>query len=186
MCTNPGWVSGETDSEGISVQEAVGGALWSTPVEKKKAQLGWAEGEAGLDELSMKASAEFMGSSEDRMNSGAVPSWEERPGLCKCPLPTLCPHPALERARPWTNQFLSWGRSSLKGFTAESCCPSCQPQRPIHGHELLSWLHFFKQILRIFKDSSLNNFFIIQCQQVYHLYNLTNQITALLQQMGQS
>lgn len=50
------------------------------------------------DEVSVKASTEFMASSQDRLNFGDVPSWDERPGLYKCPLPTPCPRPASERS----------------------------------------------------------------------------------------
>lgn len=49
------------------------------------------------DEVSVKATAEFTGISEDRINFGSVPIWYERPGLYKYPLLTLCPHLDPER-----------------------------------------------------------------------------------------
>lgn len=64
--------------------------------------------------VSMKASAEFLGSSKDRIDLEAVPNRDERSGLCKCPPPTPHSCPALEKAMTFDVSAKAGG--SLKGF----------------------------------------------------------------------
>ena len=133
--------------------------------------------------VAKKALDKFSKSSQDRIDFGAVPSWDERSGLFKCPL--LTPHqcPALERAMT-LDVSAKTGGWFFKGVHSRVLLPCLSTTEaefyPWSRMTLLA--HFFKLILHIFKDSSLSDFFIVQYQQGAHLHNLTNHITALLGQ----
>lgn len=92
------------------------------------------EEKLSCDVVSMKALAEFLEVLK-RIDLEAIPNWDERSGLCKCPFPTPHSCPALEKAM--TLDVPAKAEGSLKGIRAVCCCLAYQQQRcnSICGHE---------------------------------------------------
>ena len=102
------------------MQEAVGGCF-VTNIERREKDRAEQREKLSCDMVSMKALAEFLGSSKDRIDLEAVPNWDERSGLCTCPLPTPHSCPALEKAMTLDMSAKAEGFKGAQGCVLLPC-----------------------------------------------------------------